>query len=137
MIKKLKDYIKEPPIEIEGFIELSIPLTELVLREHQENGMIGCLSPVNISIQWDEKTARMIKIGVGNAAYRSPEQSGRINRVPDERSDLYAVGVIFMSCSPDNCLFFLKTVKIGVLYILAGSLSFIIGWREKGRCKIF
>ncbi|WP_141118433.1 AAA family ATPase [Paenibacillus odorifer] len=95
MIKKLKDYIKEPPIEIEGFIELSIPLTELVLREHQENGMIGCLSPVNISIQWDEKTARMIKIGVGNAAYRSPEQSGRINRVPDERSDLYAVGVIF------------------------------------------
>lgn len=94
MIKKIKDYITDPPIELAVFIELSIILSEMVIREHQQNAVIGYLSPVNISIQWDQNMARMIGIGERYAAYQSPEQSGRINRVPDGRSDLYALGVI-------------------------------------------
>lgn len=94
MIKKLKDYITDPPIELAAFLELSILLSEMVLREHQRNGLVGCLSPANIHIEWDEKTAHMIGSGEVSAAYQSPEQSGRINRVPDGRSDLYVLGVI-------------------------------------------
>jgi len=67
----------------------------MVLREHQQSALIGCLSPFNVIIQWEEKKAYITEIGEGHPAYKSPEQSGRINRVPDERIDLYALGVIF------------------------------------------
>ncbi|MDR0267292.1 AAA family ATPase [Paenibacillus sp.] len=92
--KILKEYITFPPIELADFLELSVMLTEMVYREHQRNAVIGCLSPVHISIQWEDKTARLTEYAEGHAAYRSPEQSGRINRVPDGRSDLYVLGVI-------------------------------------------
>ncbi|MGG3280477.1 AAA family ATPase [Paenibacillus solani] len=92
--RKLKDFITNHPIALADLIELSIILSEMVLREHQQSALIGGLSPFNVIIQWEEKKAYIMEIGEGHPAYKSPEQSGRINRVPDERSDLYALGVI-------------------------------------------
>lgn len=92
--RKLIDYITNPLIELVDFMELSILLSEMVLREQQQSGVIGCLSPFNVSIQWEERTANITGIGEVHPAYRSPEQSGRINCIPDERSDLYVLGVI-------------------------------------------
>ena len=92
--RKLKGFITNHPIALVDLIELSIIMSEMVLREHQQSALIGCLSPFNVIIQWEEKKAYITEIGEGHPAYRSPEQSGRINRVPDERSDLYALGVI-------------------------------------------
>ncbi|WHX50085.1 AAA family ATPase [Paenibacillus woosongensis] len=57
--------------------------------------MIGNLNPSNISIQCEPKEAILGESIEWDAAYRAPEQTGRINRVPDQRSDLYALGVIF------------------------------------------
>lgn len=92
--RKVKDFITSHPIELDSFIELSIMLSEMVLREHQQSALIGCLSPFNVIIQCEEKKAYITEIGEGHPAYKSPEQSGRIHGVPDERSDLYALGVI-------------------------------------------
>lgn len=69
-------------------------LSEMVLHEHQQSALIGCLSPFNVIIQCEEKKAYITEIGEGHPAYKSPEQSGRIHGVPDERSDLYVLGVI-------------------------------------------
>lgn len=104
--RKLKDYITKRPIELADFLELSIILSKMVLREHKRNAVIGCLSPFNVSIQWEDKTAHITEIGEGHAAYRSPEQSGRINRVPDERSDLYTLGVILYELLSGQLPFF-------------------------------
>ncbi|QMV42050.1 serine/threonine protein kinase [Cohnella cholangitidis] len=104
--KKLEDYVTDPPLELAVFFELSIILTEMVCREHQQNAVIGCLSPLNISVRWEEKTARLTESGEGRTAYRSPEQSGRINRVPDGRSDLYVLGVILYELLTGRLPFF-------------------------------
>lgn len=93
--KVLRDYITHPPIDLAVFIELSVILAEMVYREHQQNRVIGYVSPDHIIIQREEKSARMPGHAEGHAAYRSPEQFGRFNLVPSERSDLYALGVIF------------------------------------------
>lgn len=93
--RKLNDYITNPPIELAELIELFILLTEMVFLEHQQSALIGCLSSFNVSIQGETKRAYITDTSEGHPAYRAPEQSGRMNRVPDERSDLYVVGVIF------------------------------------------
>ncbi|WP_128101973.1 helix-turn-helix transcriptional regulator [Paenibacillus sp. DCT19] len=93
-IKILRDYITDHPIELTMFIELSIILAEMVQREHEQNRIIGYLSPDHISVQWQGKTAHISWHTESHAAYHSPEQSGRFNLVPSERSDLYALGVI-------------------------------------------
>jgi len=104
--KILKEYITVPPIGLADFFELSMMLTEMVYREHQRNAVIGCLSPIRISIQWEHKTALLTEYAEGHAAYRSPEQSGRINRVPDGRSDLYVLGVILYELLTGRLPFF-------------------------------
>ncbi|MGE6663765.1 hypothetical protein [Paenibacillus xylanexedens] len=93
-IKILRDYITDPPIELTMFIELSIILAEMVHREHEQNRIIGYLSPDHISVQWEGTTAHITWHTESHAAYHSPEQFARFNLVPSERSDLYALGVI-------------------------------------------
>ncbi|WP_340013057.1 LuxR C-terminal-related transcriptional regulator [Paenibacillus sp. FSL K6-1318] len=93
-IKILREYITDPPIELTMFIELSIILAKMVQREHEQNRIIAYLSPDHISVQWQGKTAHITWHTESHAAYHSPEQFGRLNLVPSERSDLYALGVI-------------------------------------------
>ncbi|TVX99033.1 AAA family ATPase [Cohnella terricola] len=92
--KWLKEYIVDSQLEISEFIRLSVLVTEMVYREHRQTSVIGCLSPSTISLQRDGKSARLSESSQWQGAYQSPEQSGRLNRVPDERSDLYVLGVI-------------------------------------------
>lgn len=94
IIKILREYITQSPLELAVFIELSIILAEMVHREHERNRIIGYLSPDHISVQWEGKTAQVSWHTESHAAYRSPEQFARFNLVPNERSDLYALGVI-------------------------------------------
>ncbi|MFF2482362.1 AAA family ATPase [Paenibacillus sp. NPDC058071] len=85
----------DSPMELSDFMVLSILITEMVCREHQHHTVIGCLSPANISIHLTENIAVLSeRVEWHAAAYCSPEQTGRINHIPDERSDLYVLGVI-------------------------------------------
>ncbi|MCU6708856.1 LuxR C-terminal-related transcriptional regulator [Paenibacillus sp. J5C_2022] len=92
--KRLQDYAAHSFLSLDPFFGLSILLAEMVDHEHQQNVVIGFLSPANIYISRNGQSARLTSSPEHNEAYRSPEQSGKINRVPDERSDLYALGVI-------------------------------------------
>lgn len=93
--RKLKDWLTDSPMELADFVQMSIMLAEMVYRVHQQNAISGGLSPSNIRIHSDAKLAQLTESIELDAAYRSPEQTGRINRMPDGRSDLYALGVIF------------------------------------------
>lgn len=91
---RLKEYMTGASIEMTEFIRLAIALTDMVGREHQHTTVIGNLSPYNIKFLRGETEAHLTGSEDAEAAYRSPEQSGRLNRIPDGRSDLYSLGVI-------------------------------------------
>lgn len=91
----LKEWLKYSPIKVDKFVNISIVLTEMVIRYHARNETIGILTPENIKVLDNFKRAAVIGTPGWDAAYRAPEYSGRLNRSPDARSDLYSLGVIF------------------------------------------
>ncbi|WP_091172606.1 AAA family ATPase [Paenibacillus sp. 1_12] len=81
--------------DIQLFIHTAVALAELVERMHKKGLIIRDLSPDGITLQHDCRTAALIEERKLRYAYLSPEQTGRMNRTPDARSDLYALGVIY------------------------------------------
>jgi PAS domain S-box-containing protein len=101
------------PLEVSHFLRIAIPLTR-ALRQVHERGLIHKdIKPANILA--DEANGRVWLTGFGIAsrlprerqapappeviagtlAYMAPEQTGRMNRSMDSRSDLYALGSTF------------------------------------------
>ncbi|MDQ6419590.1 AAA family ATPase [Paenibacillus sp. LHD-117] len=57
--------------------------------------MIGDLNPAGVRIQSEMNLAVLADHSEIDYAYIAPEQTGKINRTPDRRCDLYALGVMF------------------------------------------
>ncbi len=100
------------PMEIGEFLRLSITIAEVLGRLHQRTLVHKDLKPAHILVNCDDGQARLTGFGLasriprekqapepletiaGTLAYMAPEQTGRMNRSIDSRSDLYAFGVI-------------------------------------------
>lgn len=82
-------------MDLASFLHRAIALTKLVQSAHKRNTIIGNLSLACIQFQQDLLQAVLTENRKMDYAYLSPEQLGRLNRAPDERSDLYALGIIF------------------------------------------
>jgi PAS domain S-box-containing protein len=101
------------PLDVSHFLRIAIPLAG-ALRQVHERGLIHKdIKPANILV--DEVSGEVWLTGFGIAsrlprehqapappeviagtlAYMAPEQTGRMNRSVDSRSDLYALGVTF------------------------------------------
>ncbi|MRN56280.1 AAA family ATPase [Paenibacillus monticola] len=92
---KLKGLLNGTHMELAAFLHRAIALTKLVQSAHKGNTIIGNLSPASVRFQQDLQLAILTEDRKMDYAYLSPEQLGRLNRAPDERSDLYALGIIF------------------------------------------
>jgi PAS domain S-box-containing protein len=108
----LRDTITGEPLNLRSRLKIAVDLTRILGNIHQQDVIHLDLNSKNILIANEHQAVRLIDLGsaahidrsgqqkvrpdqlLGTLPYISPEQTGRINRAVDERSDLYSLGVV-------------------------------------------
>lgn len=101
------------PMPLSTFLGFAIALTDILGRIHAANVIHKDINPGNIVLNLDTGVIKIIDFGIatqfnrtnttfknphvleGTLAYLSPEQTGRMNRLLDYRTDFYSLGVTF------------------------------------------
>jgi serine/threonine protein kinase len=101
------------PISLPAFLRLAIALTDILGSIHANTIIHKDINPGNIVFNPDTGVVKMIDFGIatrfnrtnptfkshysleGTLAYLSPEQTGRMNRSLDYRTDFYSLGITF------------------------------------------
>ncbi len=101
------------PLPLAEFLNIAIQLTDILHYLYQNRVIHKDIKPANILINTDTKQVKLIDFSLssllpretqeiqnpnvleGTLAYLSPEQTGRMNRGIDYRSDFYSLGVTF------------------------------------------
>ncbi|MHC0068314.1 AAA family ATPase, partial [Nostoc sp. UIC 10890] len=101
------------PMPLSTFLGLAISLTDILGKIHAANIIHKDINPGNIVFNLDTGVVKIIDFGIatqfnrtnptfknphvleGTLAYLSPEQTGRMNRLLDYRTDFYSLGVTF------------------------------------------
>jgi predicted ATPase/tRNA A-37 threonylcarbamoyl transferase component Bud32 len=109
----LWDTIARNALNLRSRLEIAVDLTRILGEIHRQNVIHLDLNSKNILIGKGQEAIHIIDLGsasyidrggyqkvrpdqlLGTLPYISPEQTGRINRAVDERSDLYSLGVVF------------------------------------------
>ncbi|MBE9206546.1 AAA family ATPase [Nostoc sp. LEGE 06077] len=109
----LREYIKTTTLSLAEFLAIAIQLSNVLHDLHQYRVIHKDIKPANILIHPQTKQVQLIDFSIasllpretqeikspnvleGTLAYISPEQTGRMNRGIDYRSDFYSLGVTF------------------------------------------
>ncbi|MDI3288690.1 ATP-binding sensor histidine kinase [Polyangium sp. 15x6] len=101
------------PMGVEQFLPLAVAIAQAVAEVHGQNLVHKDLKPANILVNVKAGEVKIADFGIasrlprepqaaqplrlieGSLPYISPEQTGRMNRGIDNRSDLYSLGVTF------------------------------------------
>ncbi len=107
------DRLVVQPMEIGQFLRLAVSLSNAVGQLHGRGLIHKDLKPAHVFVDPDTARVRLTGFGIasrvprerqspdppeliaGTLAYMAPEQTGRVNRSIDSRSDLYSLGVTF------------------------------------------
>ena len=111
--ESLRILLKQQPLTLQEFLLRAIAITEALGQVHGANIIHKDINPSNIVYNPHSKQLKIIDFGIstrldrenqalknpnlleGTLAYISPEQTGRMNRPLDYRSDFYSLGVTF------------------------------------------
>ena len=109
----LADYSKGQPLNLDQFFPIALQLADILHSTHQKRVIHKDIKPLNILIHPETLQVTLIDFSIssllpretqeiqnpnlleGTLAYISPEQTGRMNRGIDYRSDFYGLGVTF------------------------------------------
>ncbi|MEH2320033.1 AAA family ATPase [Nostoc sp.] len=101
------------PMPLSTFLSLAIAISDILGRIHAANVIHKDINPGNIVLNLDTGVVKIIDFGIatqfhrtnptfknphvleGTLPYLSPEQTGRMNRLLDYRTDFYSLGVTF------------------------------------------
>jgi histidine kinase len=116
----LKDALIEAPPGLQQFLKIAIGLCNAITEIHLQKIIHKDISPGNVLVNTANNKVTLIDFGIsstfdlkqqyianpdimeGTLAYNSPEQTGRMNRIVDYRTDLYSMGVTLyelLTCS--------------------------------------
>ncbi|TKC99035.1 GAF domain-containing protein [Polyangium fumosum] len=107
------DRLLGAPMETERFLRLAIHITTAIADIHRQGVVHKDIKPQNIIVNPVTGEAKLTDFGIasrlprehtspqspdrieGSLPYMSPEQTGRMNRAVDSRTDLYSLGITF------------------------------------------
>lgn len=111
--ESLKNLLSDRPFSLPEFLPLAIQIVDALGKIHQNKVIHKDINPSNIVLNPQTGQLKIIDFGLstllsqenpsitspnvleGTLAYMSPEQTGRMNRSLDYRSDFYSLGVTF------------------------------------------
>ncbi|MBD2127478.1 AAA family ATPase [Microcoleus sp. ZQ-A2] len=111
--ESLKNLLEDSPFSLPEFLPLAIQIVDALGKIHQNKVIHKDINPSNIVLNPQTGQLKIIDFGLstllfqenptlkspnvleGTLAYISPEQTGRMNRLLDYRSDFYSLGVTF------------------------------------------
>ncbi|HOV27338.1 MAG TPA: diguanylate cyclase [Pseudobacteroides sp.] len=107
--KSLSYILKTHNISFEDKLLISIDIADAIMQIHRQKVIHKDINPSNILYNMDTKQLKIIDFGIstdlntekpqnlfileGTLPYISPEQTGKVNRAIDYRSDYYSLGV--------------------------------------------
>ncbi len=109
----LRQFLKTYTLDLQDFLQIAIQLVEILSKIHENKIIHKDINPSNILIKTDKKNVEIIDFSIatclfretpkgispnrleGTLPYIAPEQTGRMNRSVDYRSDFYSLGVTF------------------------------------------
>ncbi|BAY08029.1 ATP-binding sensor histidine kinase [Calothrix sp. NIES-2098] len=123
--QSLKQFIDQNQLNVIDCLKLVIQITDIVTSLHEQHIIHKDIKPQNIIINPKSKQIKITDFSIasrlskenaivsnpnllkGTLAYMSPEQTGRMNRSIDYRTDFYSLGITFYemltSQLPFNC----------------------------------
>jgi serine/threonine protein kinase len=109
----ISDAFRNKQSDVIDFLHIAIAIAQSIGEIHRNNIIHKDITPFNILVNLQKREVQLIDFGIsskidlkqphlgnperleGTLAYSSPEQTGRMNRVVDYRTDLYSMGVVF------------------------------------------